>query len=389
MGTLFFRVIHHRSVATVNTHVRIHANEWDAEQGCIRGERSKVLTPTVEKVKTRLEKIIAFLDREGGEYGVKDVTERFYDTNAVVGLISFARSLIRDCEAMGKQSAANHYRMAANRFEAFTGGDIPFANVDSSLICRFEALLRGEGLCPNTTSYYIRKLRAVYNMAVDRGYTPQANPFKHVYTGVAKTGKRAVPLTTLRKLKELDLPEGGCLSLARDMFLFSFYTRGMSMIDMAYLKKTDLKYGVLTYRRKKTGQQMNIKWEPAMQGIVDRYDDEKSKYLLPLIRRGGENERREYLTMSHLIYRSLRRIGERLGLERPLTMYVARHTWASVARERDVPVGVISEGMGHDSERTTRIYLASLDSSTLDMANRRLISLVARAPKSPKSPPAP
>lgn len=147
----------------------------------------------------------------------------------------------------------------------------------------------------------------------------------------------------------------------------------MSMVDMAFLKKKDLDNGILTYRRKKTGQQLFVRWEPCMREIVDRYDIPASPYLLPLIARPGMDERKQYINASHRINRYLKVIGKELGLSVPLTHYVARHSWASAARSKNIPISVISEGMGHDSESTTRIYLASLDTTTIDKANKLIL----------------
>ena len=119
----------------------------------------------------------------------------------------------------------------------------------------YEAWLHGKGITKNSSSFYMRILRAVYNRAVEKELTSNRNPFKHVYTGVDKTVKRAIPLKAIKKIKNLDLSLHPALDFARDMFLFSFYTRGMSFIDMAYLKKKDLQNGILSYRRHKTGQQ--------------------------------------------------------------------------------------------------------------------------------------
>jgi transposase len=159
------------------------------------------------------------------------------------------------------------------------------------------------------------------------------------------------------------------------MFLFSFYTRGMSFVDMAYLKKKDVQNGILSYRRRKTGQLLTIRWEKCMEEIADRYDTEDSDYLLPLIRRPHE-ARKQYRNASHLINSKLKLISKRLKLPVPLTMYVARHAWASIARSKNIPLSVISEGMGHDSENTTRIYLASLDTAVVDKANRLILKAV-------------
>ena len=219
---------------------------------------------------------------------------------------------------------------------------------------RYETFLKARGICPNSSSYYMRGLRAVYNRAVEKELTVQRNPFKHVYTGIDKTVKRAVPLKIIRQIRDADLTLTPATDYARDLFIFSFYTRGMSFVDMAYLRKKDLQNGVLAYRRQKTGQQLFIKWEKPMQEIVEKYDT------------SGKNA-------AHLVNAKLKKLGEQLGLGIPLTTYVARHAWASIAKSKNIPVSTISEAMGHDSETTTRIYLASLDTSVVDKANSLIL----------------
>lgn len=122
---------------------------------------------------------------------------------------------------------------------------------------------------------------------------------------------------------------------------------------MAYLKKDNIQNGILSYRRRKTGQQLHIRWEERMQEIVDRHSMPDSGYLLPLIKDDGKDSRRQYQNASHMINRRLKIIGEQIGMAEPLTMYCARHAWASIAHANDVPISVISQGMGHDSEKTT------------------------------------
>lgn len=237
----------------------------------------------------------------------------------------------------------------------------------------FEYHLIAEGLTPNTISFYMRNLRALYNRAVEQGRVRQKFPFRHVYTGVDKTMKRAVPARLVSRLRAIDLSLQPDLAYARDMFLFSFYTRGMSFVDMAFLRKSDLKDGMLIYRRKKTGQQLIIKWERPMQQIVERYASPTSPYLLPIIRCPGYGERRQYQSMAHYVNVKLRLLGQQLSFPLPLTMYVARHSWATMARSKNVPLSTISQAMGHNSEHTTRIYLSLLDTSQVDKANRLIL----------------
>ena len=116
------------------------------------------------------------------------------------------------------------------------GSDILFGELSSDLLMEYEAYLKNRGNSPNTISFYMRILKAVYNRAVENGLTGQRNLFKSVYTGVEKTLKRAIHLNDIRRIKRLDLSLKPHLDFARDMFLFCFYTRGMSFVDMAYLK---------------------------------------------------------------------------------------------------------------------------------------------------------
>ena len=288
--------------------------------------------------------------------------------------MNFSGDLVVQLKSVGKLRTAERYAVTLNSFKRFMdGGSLPFPQMDSTLLMGYETYLKQEGLCPNTSSFYMRNLRAMYNRAVEQGLTPQGYPFKHVYTGIEKTVKRAVSIEVIRELRSLDLSSHPVMDWARDMFLFSFYTRGMSFIDMAYLKKKDLQNGLLTYRRQKTGQRLYIRWEKPMQAIIDKYNTEGGTYLLPIIQNNGTDERRQYINSIHLINNKLKKIGEQMGLFTPLTTYVARHGWASIARSKNVPVSIISEAMGHDSEATTRIYLAALDTSVIDDANNLIL----------------
>lgn len=177
----------------------------------------------------------------------------------------------------------------------------------------------------------------------------------------------------IKKIKELDLSRQPILAYSRDMFLFSFYTRGMSFVDMAYLKKKDLRNGYLSYRRKKTGQLLTIEWTEQMQSILDKYKTNPSSYLLPIITKEDGSERRQYLNQIMKINRHLKDIAVLTKLSVPLSLYYTRHSWATIARSKDIPLAVISEGLGHDSEMTTQIYLDSIRSWEVDKANKKIL----------------
>jgi integrase len=218
----------------------------------------------------------------------------------------------------------------------------------------------------------MRILRAVYNRCVERGLTENNDPFRRVYTGIARTAKRALTLDEMRRLKNLTTDDEA-LAMARDLFLFSFYTRGMSFVDIAYLRKADVRDGVLSYKRRKTGQLLTLAWEPKMQEIVDRHPALCTQYLLPIIHTVNGRERNQYRNRQTRVNVALKEVARLAGIGRKLTMYCARHSWATIARQVGVSVDVISRGMGHNSRRTTEIYLSTVDVKTIDKANRQIM----------------
>ena len=382
-GTLFYQVIHNRVARQVNTGYKLYPHEWNAADaeivflpdiGDSRRSYLASLKDALHEDTKRFKYIISRLDRTGEDYTADEVVKRYLVPSDTGGFVSFARDVIWQLKQIGKPRTAERYTTVMNSFGRFLGGnDVPLDEVNSDLMVRYENFLKSDGVCPNTSSYYMRGLRAIYNRAVEKELTVQRYPFKHVYTGIDKTTKRAVPLKIIRQIRDLDLTLYPTTDFARDIFMFSFYTRGMSFIDMAYLKKKDLQNGILSYRRQKTGQQLFIKWEKPMQEIIDKYDTGNTPYLLPIIKDMSVEERRQYKNAAHLVNNKLKKLGEKLGLSIPLTTYVARHGWASIAKSKNIPLSTISEAMGHDSEKTTRIYLASLDTSAVDKANSQIL----------------
>ena len=410
-GGLYFQIIHNRVVRQLNTDYKVFAEEWDAESESVivNGNRSNLLLGIQERLAwdvSRFEKVVRLLETERRRFTADDVITMFHKLTKESSLFTFMHGVIAQLKQLGKVRTSETYTATLNSFMAFREDfmafreeqDVPIDGISSDLMLMYEAYLKARGVRMNTISFYMRNLRAVYNRAVEKGLTSQNNPFRHVYTGVDKTVKRAIPIKDIKFLKELDLSIKPSLDFARDMFMFSFYTRGMSFVDMAYLKKTDLQNGILTYRRRKTGQELTIKWEQCMAEIVDKYPENQTDFLLPIIKEKGNgrnseshqaclngrvvtdegeaNERRQYDNAQHLVNYRLKELSTMLKLQRPLTMYVARHSWASAAKAKNVPLSVISEGMGHDSEATTQIYLASLETSVVDKANKMILGLL-------------
>ena len=380
-GTIYYQIIQNRVIRQLKTDYRLFMHEWNEDNNSIvitNNSRQNYLQSIKERIDwdvKRLQSVINGWENKRVKYSSDDIVSTFQKQTNEQSLFNFMQGVIAQLQQMGRQRTSETYRATLRSFMSFRKDrDILLEEIDSDTMLMSEAYLRNRGLTKNTTSFYMRILRAVYNRAVEKDLTTNRNPFKHVYTGIDKTVKRAIPLKAIKQIKNLDLSLQPSLDFARDMFIFSFYTRGMSFIDMAHLKKKDLSNGILSYRRRKTGQLLFIRWEKCMQEIIEKYDNPLSQYLLPIIKPMNGDERTQYQNAMCLINRKLKTIGKMVGVQLLLTMYTARHSWASVAKNKNVPISVISEGMGHDSEMTTQIYLASLDTAVVDKANSMILN---------------
>lgn len=380
-GTIYYQVIHERKVRQLLTNYHVFPFEWDEKRSMVttsqKNERKSFILSIRERIRWDVERLVKIdrkLDTNGLTYTADDVIDEFNRYSHEYSLFNFMEGIIAKLKQNGKIRTAETYKSALNSFKKFRlDEDIMLDCLNSEVMEAYEAWHHNRGVTLNTISFYTRILRAVYNRAVEDDVIENRSPFRHVYTGVDKTVKRALPLDVIKKIKGMDLSLNATLDFARDMFMMSFYLRGMSFIDMAYLKKSDLKNGYITYRRRKTGQQLTIEWTSDMQLVLGKYPENESDYLLPIIKTTGINERCAYRNVGYNINRSLKQISKMLSLNFHLTMYVARHSWASAAKAKGVPLSVISEGMGHDSETTTQIYLASFDTSIVDRANAMIL----------------
>ncbi len=383
-GALYFQVIHDRVVKQVKTDYRIFEYEWDKRRGDIvkefpfseaRHEALKIIRNKVAWERRKLEQIVKSFEDTGRPYTAEDVI-RLYKQFATDKTTVF-EYMHRQSERMtklGRVRTGETYLQTLRSFMMFRNGvDLYFDMLDADMVEQYESYMRLNNLSRNTTSFYMRILRCIYNRAVEDGLTQQVDPFRRVYTGVDKTAKRAITLKEIKRIKELYLTDKPDLDYARDMFLFSFYLRGISFIDLAYLRKKDLSNGYITYIRKKTGQQLTIRWERSMQEIIDKYPENPTHYLLPIITKQDGTERKQYLNKILFVNRKLKQVARLAKISTPLTMYVSRHSWASIAKSKNVPLSVISEGMGHDNEETTRIYLAAIQTNQIDEANSRIL----------------
>lgn len=285
----------------------------------------------------------------------------------------FLKSAAEEIERLRKSlslSTIANYKTALNALGRYLKNDVKIAAIDQNLIKEFERWLKERRVCLNSISCYMRSLRSLVNRLTADGAT---DAFKNVYTGRAKTEKRAIAESDIVKIRQTQLRPGSFLSLARDVFLFSYYALGMPFVDIAFMRRSQIADDVLTYYRHKTGQRVVVPLEPCALEILRRYLHE-GEYVFPFLKSlDPQKAYMEYLQALNRYNRSLKSLSQKAGLEARLTSYTARHTWASVANDANVDLPVISKALGHTNTKTTQTYIREINDERLAEANRKLI----------------
>lgn len=385
-GSIYYQLTHQRQTRYITTHLRLLPEQWNAaEEQVVPGASGQlsICQCQIDSDMASLRRIIRELILDGRAYTVDDIIDRFRIEQHGVTVLSFMREQIVLLIQHNRLGTARNYQRTLNSFSDFLdGADLPFAAFTERLVEEYNAYLMRRGVVRNTVSFYMRILRSVYNKAVRQRLAEQNFPFGGVYTGIDRTRKRAIDERLIGRLRALDLHDSVPLSLARDLFIFSYCTRGMAFVDMAYLRKKDLRDGAICYVRRKTGQRMTVHLESCMREIIGRYEPftRNTQYIFPVLTEDDPvRVYSQYQVALNYYNRQLKRLSHMLGLEGGLSSYTSRHSWATAARNHKVPLQVISAGMGHTSERTTQIYLSALETSIIDCANRKILASLNRA----------
>lgn len=404
-GTVFYQVIHKRRMARINTDIHIPPQVWNDLNGQAEGVINQLATIVRRKIAADLSLAYGIIETyrlSGKEHSVKDLVETIkrrasqhgersghsspthhpphpQRPSAETSFLSFMQKRIDELNAERRHGTAANYKHTLDSFSSFiedcgVGRDVTFPMITDTLAEQYEAWLKGRSLKRNTTSFYMRILRAVYNLGVKRGITHQPHPFRTVYTGIDATRKRAVKEEDIVALSELDLRHTSKLQLAKDMFLFSFATCGMPFVDMAHLKHTDISDGYIRYERRKTGQPLQIKVLPIVQHIVNKYKCDDSPYVFPVFTSHETSEAYKTYRTALVVYNyRLHKISALLPDNIRLTSYVSRHSWATIARRHGNTAASIGTALGHTSEKTTQIYLASMENAVIDKMNEEIL----------------
>lgn len=316
--------------------------------------------------------------------------------NAKDDLRLYMPEVIEMLKREGKFPAMHVYACTLRSYEKFCAEERHPKNATASLsmqeiftperLKEYEDWLAGQQSSPNTISTYMRTLQAVYNRWMSpgiEGYNPVL--FKDVYTKVESRTKRALTAEQMEQLRNTDF---SVLTLRQQQvltyFLLMFMLRGMPFIDLAHLRKSDLRNRRITYRRHKTGKLMVVDVPSDAMRLLQKYRDKTdSEYLFPLLHGGlfmEEHHHRYQETLRHF-NRELARLMKQLLPGVSVSSYTARHTWATLAYHSGVPVGLISQSLGHSSIRVTMTYLKPFDAEVIDRINRQVISLVKKSKK--------
>lgn len=264
-----------------------------------------------------------------------------------------------------RYSTAKSYQDAWNSFIRFSGlSSIPYTFINKDTLRRYECYLLHNGCKRNTVSTYMRRLRCIYNRAVEQGDAPYVpRLFSDVFTGVESKCKRSLPLTELHKLMTVPVPRPALRSTQLAICLM-FQYGGISFVDFAHLKKDNFQDDCLVYHRQKTGttiQLEKLKSSLKMQSELSHSTPALSPYVFPFLSgsKKGKDSYWEYQGALQSFNRHLKKLGEYAGIRSKVTSYSIRHSFANLLKEQHVPIEVISELLGHRSIRTTQIYLRS------------------------------
>ena len=303
------------------------------------------------------------------------------------GFNQCAGAYIERLRKEGRYSTAHVYKNALFSFSKFCGTtNISFRQVTRECLRCYGQYLYESGLKLNTVSTYMRMLRSIYNRGVEAGRAPYVPRLFHdVYTGVDIRQKKALPVLELHKLLYED-PKSERLRRTQTIAALMFQFCGMSFADLAHLEKSALNQNVLQYNRIKTKTPMSLEILDSAKEMIDQLRSNKPAvpdcpdYLFNILhghkKRKDERAYREYQSALRSFNNCLKDLARALHLNSPVTSYTFRHSWATTAKYRGVPIEMISESLGHKSIKTTQIYLKGFGLRERTEVNRKNLSYV-------------
>ncbi|MBP9102813.1 MAG: site-specific integrase [Chitinophagaceae bacterium] len=384
---VMLRIIKDRKPKYLTTGISCSKELWDAML-CIPKQRhphhkdAKIL---IGKKKLEAEKFVYDLENENknlSSYEIKGKLKKEKISNP--SLFEYFDKVISRLIDAGQIKNAEVYKDTRRNLSYFTGlKDIHFSDIDISFLNKFEEFLKSQGKGGNTIYIYLRTLRALLNKAIKEEICSEKfYPFKKFslskYSNI-KTEKRAISKEEIEKIVAVKVKTAN-LILAKNLFLFSFYSRGMNFADIAFLKWKDINNDRMTYYRQKTKELFNIELlKPAIKILnfykPDTYNSRES-FVFPIFTESHKTPQTMFnrrVKMLRTVNKNLKTIAKLAELETELTTYVARHSYATILKKKGISTTIISQALGHDSEKTTQIYLESFENNILDEASKVIL----------------
>ncbi len=370
------RIIHNRVTRYIGTDISLKPDQWDERKHCVINHLNKVkMNHYLEKRLVGAKDKLLEVTINNQDSTLDDIMREISSTSEQQMLIQFVDRCIDQLNRSNRFGTATVYTQVKRTLLIFTGNpNLKFSSITPSFLHKLEAWHLEKGNSLGGLSVYMRTLRAIFNRAISEKIIKKAlYPFDDYTIRSPKTRKRAIRKEYFERIRKLDLEPGHRLFTSWREWLFLFYCRGMNWKDMCMLEwDKNIVDGRIEYTRAKGGQLISIKINSLIQEILDQFnrEDEKSLYIFPVITK--TDKRKIYLQIKDKIKRfnkDLHEIGEMCQLPIKLTSYVSRHSWATIAKELNIPIPVISEGLGHRDIKTTQIYLDGFDYSVLDEAN--------------------
>lgn len=384
--SLVIQIIHKRQKRLIYSPYRLKVEEYNVDKqkavyvsgSGVTMKRIKEVNLYICRIKGQLQTIINESFSIDAAFTAEDIAHRYKIQQNNSYLLTFLDNLIETKKQTSPNTgAAKPFISLHNSLLSFIPKcQIQFKEMTSTMVKQYETFLYSNGLKKNTVCFYLRNLKAIYNMASDQGIMVcDQYPFKKINMNTEATIKRSLKKEIIKQIALFECPNKH-MEFARDIFMISFYARGMSFIDIAFLSWQNIENDIIYYKRSKTKQLLKLSICNELAQMIAKYRS-SSTYVFGLIDSSSSKSiYQQYQASYNLIYDNLHRLGQMIGLPTPLTLHVARHSWASIAKEIGVPTGCISEGLGHTSERTTKIYLRDLEQTVLDLVNEQILQLI-------------
>lgn len=383
---LVIRVTHRRTPKLIFSTYRVNPEIFDSELEQITGlpsdcsepeKRRQEINHWISKEKRKLKRIADDLDRKKTEYTVNDILLSYYMEQESRYLIGHLGQCVREKHQAGNYGTAAAYRSTMRSLSRFTGArKIPMSRINAQFVHDYRNFLLERGNKENTVRFYLRNFRSMYNLAVETTKLKDKEPFKKIKTQPCETEVTAYALETIRKLAVADFSDNPVLEKTRDTFMFSFFNRGMSFVDVAFLTEDKCADDTISYKRKKTHIPVRVTLNSQTAELLKKYRKPDNAFLFPFLNDKGtaEEQYKRYRTYLAWINRNLKKIGKMLGIDVRLTIHGARHAWANEASTRGAPILVIRDALGHKHVQTTEIYIERMVLDKVDNVNDEIIS---------------